>query len=77
MFIMLPLGLRADAVTNPPVGTSWTDVIQVNPGDPGELNVTWTVKLETLTNSQISFRYTFLGEFCRILILVQFMKWPM
>jgi len=63
MFIMLPLALRVDAVANPPVGTSWTDVIQVNPGDPGELNVTWTVKLETLTNSQISFRYTFLGEF--------------
>ena len=60
---MLPLALRVDAVANPPVGTSWTDVIQVNPGDPGELNVTWTVKLETLTNSQISFRYTFLGEF--------------
>lgn len=46
----------------PPVGTVWSMVRQMNAGTNGELNVTLSTKLDALTDTQITFRYTFFGE---------------
>ena len=59
---LIPLGQRTLAATNPPVGTTWSISQRSDPGQPGELNVTWTVRLESVNNETVSLRYTFTGE---------------
>jgi hypothetical protein len=62
MCLLVPFGQRTSAASNPPVGTVWEKVVQTNPGEPGELNVKWSVKLESANTQTVSLRYTFQGE---------------
>ena len=54
------VGVRA--ASNPPVGTVWEMNKQQDAGNVGELNVKLSVKLDALTDTNITFRYTFFGE---------------
>jgi hypothetical protein len=59
---LIPFGQKISAASIPPVGTVWEKVVQTNPGEPGELNVRWSVKLESANTQTVSLRYTFQGE---------------
>ena len=59
---LIPFTQGTSAASNPPVGTVWEKVVQTNPGEPGELNVKWSVKLESANTQTVSLRYTFQGE---------------
>ena len=62
LFALFPFGHRTSAASNPPVGTVWEKNVQINAGEPGELNVRWSVKLESANTQTVSLRYTFQGE---------------
>ena len=62
MCLLVPLGQRTAAASNPPVGTLWEENVQTNPGEPGELNVRWSVRLESANTQTVALRYTFQGE---------------
>jgi hypothetical protein len=59
---LIPFTQGTLAASNPPVGTVWEKVVQTKPGEPGELNVRWSVKLESANSQTVSLRYTFQGE---------------
>jgi hypothetical protein len=59
---LIPFTQGTSAASNPPVGTVWEKVVQINEGEPGELNVKWSVKLESANTQTVSLRYTFQGE---------------
>jgi hypothetical protein len=59
---LIPFTQGTLAASNPPVGTVWEKVVQINEGEPGELNVKWSVKLESANTQTVSLRYTFQGE---------------
>jgi hypothetical protein len=59
---LIPFAQGTSAASNPLVGTVWEKVVQTNPGEPGELNVKWSVKLESANTQTVSLRYTFQGE---------------
>jgi len=59
---VVPFGMRTMAASNPPVGTKWEESVLLNAGDPGEVNVTWSVQLESANSQTVSLRYTFFGE---------------
>ncbi len=61
--LLVPFGQRTSAGSNPPVGTLWEKTVQINAGEPGELNGRWSVKLESANSQTVSLRYTFQGEF--------------
>lgn len=60
---LIPFTQGTSAASNPPVGTVWEKTVQINPGEPGELNGRWSVKLESANTQTVSLRYTFEGEF--------------
>jgi hypothetical protein len=60
---LIPFTQETSAASNPPVGTVWEKTVQINPGEPGELNGRWSVKLESANTQTVSLRYTFEGEF--------------
>ena len=62
LFALVPFEQRTSAASNPPVGTVWEKNVQINAGEPGELNVRWSVKLESANTQTVSLRYTFQGE---------------
>ena len=62
LFALVPFEQRTSAASNPPVGTVWEKTVQINAGEPGELNVRWSVKLESANTQTVSLRYTFQGE---------------
>ena len=62
IFSMVPFGMRTMAASNPPVGTAWEETVQLNSGAPGEVNVTWSVSIESANSQTVSLRYTFFGE---------------
>lgn len=53
---------KVSALVDPPIGTTWTDVVQVNQGMPGELNVTWSAQIENINSSTTTLKVTFDGE---------------
>ena len=59
---LIPFTQGTSAASNPPVGTVWEKTVQINPGEPGELNGRWSVKLESANTQTVSLRYTFEGE---------------
>ena len=62
LFALVPFEQRTSAASNPPVGTVWEKTVQINAGENGELNVRWSVKLESANTQTVSLRYTFQGE---------------
>jgi hypothetical protein len=60
---LIPFTQGTSAASNPPVGTVWEKTVQINAGEPGELNGRWSVKLESANTQTVSLRYTFEGEF--------------
>lgn len=62
LFALVPFVQRTSAASNPPVGTVWEKTVQINAGENGELNVRWSVKLESANTQTVSLRYTFQGE---------------
>ena len=62
LFALVPFEQRTSAASNPPVGTVWEKNVQINAGENGELNVRWSVKLESANTQTVSLRYTFQGE---------------
>ena len=63
MCLLVPFGQRSSAASNPPLGSLWEKSIQINEGEPGELNGRWSVKLESVNTQTVTLRYTFQGEF--------------
>ena len=57
IFSMVPFGMRTVAASNPPVGTAWEETVQLNSGAPGEVNVTWSVSIESANNQTVSLRF--------------------
>jgi len=63
IFLLIPLSVQTVlSATDPPVGTVWSITKTENAGTNGELNVMWSVKLDALSATQVTYRYTFTGE---------------
>ena len=62
LFALVPFEKRTSAASNPPIGSTWKLNKSFKVGENGELNVTWSVTVESANTQFVSLRYTFLGE---------------